>query len=139
MTNPDNKGLQEPIDAIYPLVTKFKDSYSRADIWAMATLVSADLAVVDGRPHGYHFLMRYIGRTDCEGADAKGIGGPDIAMPTNDLTTHELLAFFKDNFDMDMDETVTIMGVHAVAVAHRENVGFGNVGKEDGWVYDAKE
>jgi len=139
MTNPDNAGLQEPIDAIYPIVEKFKGSYSRADIWAMATLVSADLAVVDGRPHGYHFLMRYIGRTDCDGADAKGVGGPDITMPTNQLTTHELLAFFKDNFDMDTDETVTIMGVHAVAVAHRENVGFGNVGKEDGWVYDAHE
>lgn len=137
MTNPDNKGLQEPIDAIYPLVVKFKDSYSRADIWAMATLVSADLAVV-GRSHGYHFPMSYIGRTDCEGADAKGVGGPDIAMPKNDLTTHELLAFFRDNFDMDTDETVTIMGAHAVAVAHRENRGFGSVGKEDGWVYDAK-
>jgi hypothetical protein len=139
MTYPDNKGLQEPIDAIYPLVTKFKDRYSRADIWTMATLVSADLAVVDGRPHGYHFLMRYIGRTDCKGADAKGAGGPDIVMPTNDLTTHELLAFFKDEFDMDMDETVTIMGAHAVAVARRENVGFGNVDKEDGWVYNAHE
>ncbi|KAL3806746.1 hypothetical protein ACHAXA_000233 [Cyclostephanos tholiformis] len=139
MTNPDNKGLQEPIDAIYPVVTKFKDSYSRADIWAMATLVSADLAVVDGRPHGLHFPMRYIGRTDCEGADAKGVGGPDVKLPTNDLTTHELLAFFKDNFDMDMEETVTIMGVHAVATAHRKDSGFGNVGKEDGWVYDAHD
>ncbi len=139
MTNPDHRGLQEPIDAIYPLVMKFEDRYSRADIWTMATLVSADLAVVDGRPHGYHFLMRYVGRTDCKGADAKGVGGPDIAMPTNDLTTHELLAFFKDEFDMDIDETVAIMGAHAVAVAHRENVGFGNVDKEDGWVYDAHE
>ena len=139
MTNPDNQGLQEPIDAIYPIVDKFKASYSRADIWAMATLVSADLAVVDGRPHGYHFLMRYIGRHDCSGADAKGVGGPDITMPTNDLTTHELLAFFAKNFEFDLAETVTVMGVHAVAVAHRENVGFGNIGKEDGWVYKADD
>ncbi|KAL3810433.1 hypothetical protein ACHAXA_006580, partial [Cyclostephanos tholiformis] len=139
MTNPDNKGLQEPIDAIYPVVTKFKDSYSRADIWAMATLVSADLAVVDGRPHGLHFPMRYIGRTDCEGSDAKGVGGPDVTMPSTDFTTHELLAFFKNNFDMDMEETVTIMGVHSVAVASRDASGFGNVGKEDGWVFDAAE
>ena len=139
MTNPDNQGLQEPIDAIYPIVDKFKASYSRADIWAMATLVSADLAVVDGRPHGYHFLMRYIGRHDCSGADAKGVGGPDITMPTNDLTTHELLAFFAKNFEFDLAETVTVMGVHAVAVAHRENIGFGNIGKEDGWVYKADD
>ena len=139
MTNPDNQGLQEPIDAIYPIVDMFKASYSRADIWAMATLVSADLAVVDGRPHGYHFLMRYIGRHDCIGADAKGVGGPDVTMPTNDLTTHELLDFFAKNFEFDLAETVTVMGVHAVAVAHRENVGFGNIGKEEGWVYKADD
>jgi len=139
MTNPDNQGLQEPIDAIYPIVDMFKASYSRADIWAMATLVSADLAVVDGRPHGYHFLMRYIGRHDCIDADAKGVGGPDVTMPTNDLTTHELLDFFAKNFEFDLAETVTVMGVHAVAVAHRENVGFGNIGKEDGWVYKADD
>ena len=139
LTNPDNKGLEESIKAIYPIVEKFKDSYSRADIWALATLVSADLAVMNGRPHGLHFPMRYIGRKDCEGdVNLKGIGGPDVEMPSNDFTTHELLDFFKKYFDFDADETVTIMGVHAVAVMHRDNVGFGNKGKEDGWVYDAE-
>ena len=83
--------------------------------------------------------MRYIGRDDCEGADFTGVGGPDVEMPGNDLSTHELLEFFKKYFDFSTEETVIIMGVHAVAVAHRENVGFGNVGKEDGWVFDAEE
>lgn len=138
MTNVDNKGLEEPIDAIYPIVKKFKDSYSRADIWAMATLVSADLSVINGRPHGYHFPFRFIGRDDCSGANAKGVGGPDVEMPSNDLTTHGLLHFFKKYFDFDEDETVTIMGVHSVAVANRHISGFGNKGKEEGWVFDAK-
>ena len=32
-----------------------------------------------------------------------------------------------------------IMGAHAVAVATRENVGFGNLGKEEGWVFEAED
>ena len=44
LTNRDNTGLKEPIEAIYPIVDKFKESYSRADIWALATLVAADVS-----------------------------------------------------------------------------------------------
>ena len=141
MSNPDNRGLEEPIDAIASIVKKYKDSYSRADIWALATLVSADKAVLNTklRPKGLTFPMTFIGRLDCEGADAKGYGGPHVDMPSNDLTTHELLKFFSDSFGFTSDETVAIMGAHSAAVAHRENVGFGNVGKEDGWVFDAEE
>lgn len=107
MSNPDNKGLLEPIEAIYPLVKKFHDSYSRADIWALATLVSADLSLIgDDRPDDISFSMRFIGREDCSGADAKGVGGPEVEMPSNDLNTHELLEFFSDEFDFDADETV---------------------------------
>jgi len=138
LDNPDNKGLGEVIEAIYPIVEKFAASYSRADIWALATLVSADLSVLNGRPFGYHFPMRYIGRKDCGGADGRGIGGPDPTMPSADFTTHEVLDYFEEYFGFDADETVTIMGVHAVGVAHREISGFGNEGVEDGWVFDAE-
>ena len=44
LTNRDNTGLKEPIEAIFPIVDKFKESYSRADIWALATLVAADVS-----------------------------------------------------------------------------------------------
>ena len=139
MTNIDNAGLDEPINAIYPIVEKFKDSYSRSDIWVMASLVSADLSIVEGRPAGLHFPMRYIGREDCEGADAKGFGGPDVELPSNHVTTHELLDFFKEHFDFDTEETVIIMGVHAVATGHRDISGFGVEGEEVGWVFNAKD
>eukprot|EP00571_Detonula_confervacea_P013404 CAMPEP_0172302870 /NCGR_PEP_ID=MMETSP1058-20130122/4522_1 /TAXON_ID=83371 /ORGANISM="Detonula confervacea, Strain CCMP 353" /LENGTH=306 /DNA_ID=CAMNT_0013013519 /DNA_START=488 /DNA_END=1407 /DNA_ORIENTATION=- len=148
LENADNNGLLEPIEAIASIVDRYKEWYSRADIWAMATLVSADMSLValgddggliDERPDGIQFAMSYIGRKDCEGADAMGLGGPDIEMPSNDLTTHELLDFFSDKFDFNSEEAVTIMGAHAVAVATRENVGFGNLGKEEGWVFEAEE
>ena len=139
MTNADNKGLYEPINALYPIVQEFKDSFSRADIWALAALVSADLALVEGRPAGFQFPMRYIGRKDCEGANAKGIGGPDFMLPSNHVTTHELLNFFKEKFNFDTEETVIIMGVHAVATLHREISGFGVKDEEFGWVFNAKD
>ena len=151
LSNPDNKGLLEPIEHLASLVDTFKDRYSRADVWAMATLVAADKSLVvlddngtlvDERPEGLdalHFPMTHIGRTDCVGADEKGIGGPDVEMPSNDLTTHELLQFFDDEFNFTTEEAVAIMGAHSVAVATRENVGFGNLGKEEGWVCHAEE
>mmetsp|Transcript_1395 Transcript_1395/g.3529 ORF Transcript_1395/g.3529 Transcript_1395/m.3529 type:complete len:540 (-) Transcript_1395:91-1710(-) len=138
LDNADNKGLKEPIEAIADIVEEFRGSYSRADIWALATLVSADMAVLGPRPEGLHFPMRYFGRKDCHGASPSGVGGPDVPMCKNDLTTHELLDFFKKYFDFDTEETVVIMGVHAVGVAHRNNIGFGNKDKEDGWVFDAE-
>ena len=96
------------------------------------------MALIEDRPADITFHMHYIGRKDCSGADAMGIGGDDVEMPSNDLNTHELLDFFEDTFGFDTDETVVIMGVHAVGVAHRNNIGFGNVGKEDGWVFEAE-
>jgi len=151
LENPDNNGLLEPIEEIAPIVEAFKSQYSRADVWAMATLVSADKSLValdengelvDERPEGLHWLhfpMTHVGRKDCEGANAMGIGGPKVEMPSNDLTTHELLTFFSDEFNFSTDETVAIMGAHSVAVASRTNVGFGNLGKEEGWVCHAEE
>ena len=96
------------------------------------------MALIEDRPAYITFHMHYIGRKDCSGADAMGIGGDDVEMPSNDLNTHELLDFFEDTFGFDTDETVVIMGVHAVGVAHKNNIGFGNVGKEDGWVFEAE-
>jgi len=139
MANQDNKGLMEPITNISEIVERYDETHSRADIWALATLVSADMSITGERPEGINFPLNFIGRKDCEGADAMGIGGPDIAMPSNDLTTHELLKFFRDEFDFNTDEAVSIMGAHAVAVATRSNVGFGNLGKEEGWVFEAEE
>lgn len=109
-TDADNRGLEEAIDAISYITDKYNDSYSRADVWALATLVSADLAITGGRPDGLHFPMRYIGRKDCSGADSKGLGGPEVKMPSNDFTTHELLEFFREYFGFDTEEVVVIMG-----------------------------
>ncbi|KAL7548017.1 hypothetical protein ACHAWF_011297 [Thalassiosira exigua] len=147
LDNPDHNGLLEPIEAIADVVEKFKEHYSRTDVWTMATLVSADMALVnkkERRRSRVDFPMRHYGRRVCEGANDQGIGGPDVKMPSNDLNTHELLQFFQEEFDFDEDETVAIMGIHSVAVATRSHVGFGNKDEhgedlEEGWVFEAEE
>ena len=60
-------------------------------------------------------------------------------MYTNHMTTHEMVEFFDLRFGLNPYEMVVLMGVHSAAVAVRENVGFGNPGREDGWIHDAEE
>eukprot|EP00984_Skeletonema_dohrnii_P017055 scaffold7682_cov137-Skeletonema_dohrnii-CCMP3373.AAC.9 len=135
----DNRGLDEPIDLLFPLVQKYHHKLSRGDVWAYCAIVSADMAVVDNRPDDLNFNMHYVGRKDCEGADEKGYGGPEVIMYEPHMTTHEMIEFFDERFGLDAYEMTVLMGVHSAAVAHRENLGFGNIGREDGWVEEAKE
>jgi hypothetical protein len=135
----DNRGLDEPVELLFPLVQKYQHTFSRADVWAYCAVVAADLAVVENRPNDLHFYMHYVGRKDCEGADEKGFGGPKVEMYTNHMTTHEMIEFFDQRFGLNPYEMVVLMGVHSAAVAVRENVGFGNRGREDGWIHDAEE
>jgi len=139
-TNPDNNGLDVPIDALVPIVNKYAHDadltaaigspVTRADIWALATLVGVDQAVGDARPEVVTYSMTHIGRPDCaDGVD--GYGGPDRELPGADFTTHELVAFFEDNFGFTSDETVCIMGAHSIGVASRRNSGFDG---QHGWV-----
>jgi len=133
----DNRGLKEPVELLFPLVQKYQHKLSRADIWAYCAVVSADMAVLDNRPLDFHVHMNYVGRKDCNGADEKGFGGPKVVMYEPHLDTHELIEFFYERFGFNPYETVVLMGVHAAAVAHRENLGFGNVRREDGWIEEA--
>ncbi len=50
LNNIDNNGLEGPMDEILPLVEKFKGSYSWADIWTIAALISTNLAIMEDRP-----------------------------------------------------------------------------------------
>ena len=54
-------------------------------------------------------------------------------MPPPDLTTSQLLDFFRHNFDFNAQGTVTIMGAHTIDVAQQTNLGFS---RDLGWVQD---
>lgn len=120
INNPDNKGLEIPIDAIAPTVTKYNGLLSRADIWSLATLVAAEEA--QRRQGRISFPLEYVGRTDCASNDGKT--GPIQDLPSPDLTTHQLLTFFSSNFGLSTRETVALMGAHTIGQMTRENSGF---------------
>jgi hypothetical protein len=145
MANPDNFGLEVPIAALDSVVTVHEDpilGISRADIWALATLVGADVSqpfpVAD-------FSLNTVGRINCEDAgdpcfDAQNVEipctqtqGPTREIPHADITTADLFHFFSTEFGFNMRETVALFGAHTIGVLTRENSGFDG---PDGWVVD---
>lgn len=126
MSNLDNTGLLIPIDALAPVVSTYRGNLSRADIWALATIVAAEEA--QRRDDHIPMPFEWVGRTDCSSATGKT--GPAQNLPPVDLTTHELMKFFLDNFGLSTRETVALMGAHTIGQLRQQNSGF--IGP-DGW------
>ena len=141
LDNIDNLGLAGAINALRPIVEEYAvDGVSRADIWALAATTGADLA--QGRER-VDFDFTAYGRATCEQANdvcrnQDGVNvvcdethGPHRDLPSADLTTHQLLDFFAQNFDFSLHETVAIMGAHTLGRLRRRNSGFDG---DNGWV-----
>lgn len=145
LLNADNNGLEVPMSALQSIVDEHENEalgFSRADIWALAALVGADIAqpfpIID-------LTMTTIGRVNCEEAnnrclDDQGVQrpcrsdrGPHRELPHADITTDKLFHFFSDEFGFDVKETVALFGAHTLGVLTRENSGFDG---QDGWVTD---
>lgn len=129
LDNADNLGLEEPIDALAPVIAVHtsEGGLTRADIWAMAAMVSAE----DAQPNNnaqQDYNFEWYGRSTCDAIDGKG--GPDRELPSADLDTHQLLAFFFDEFGLDGRETVALMGAHSIGTLTRANSGFDGA---NGW------
>ncbi len=80
---------------------------TRADVWALAAMTAAD-EMQQGDSVQYSF--DFYGRETC--GDMRG--GPDITMPSNHITTDELLDFFEVEFGFGPQESVAIMGAHTL-------------------------
>lgn len=140
MTDPDNAGLDVPIAALEPVVNMFSHyGVTRADIWVLAALEGVSGQQADGDPDNRFFTMDWIGRPTCDGLDSadckEGLcqqdRGPARALPSPNLNTHDLLAYFSDNFNFDARDTVAIMGAHTLGKLARENSGYNGV---NGWL-----
>lgn len=136
MKNADNKGLEKSLDALEPICGKYKGTkITMADCIALAALRGAYLAQPDNSEKR-EFVMEWIGRPTCEDMnevckDENGNEvtcttrrGPHREMPSSNLTTHDLLAWFKEHFDFGKKETVAIMGAHAIGTLSPSNSGF---------------
>ena len=139
LSNPANKGLRVAVDALTPIVAELEDDclgVSRADLWAFAALVAADVS-----QNNLIFSDTFkVGRENCETVgtcindeNSCATNGPDQTSdhPSNDFTTHQLIAFMNAHFGFDARETVALMGVHTLGRALPENSGFEG---GSGWV-----
>jgi Peroxidase len=131
LDNKDNAGIGPAIDILTPIVNRHAlDGASRADVWALAATVGVDVAQPSG--NRIDFNLKWWGRTDCEktgqaclGADGKAVTcsvkkGPHHEFPNTNMNTHDLYAFFSNNFGFNQRDTVTIMGAHAIGVIRPE-------------------
>jgi hypothetical protein len=113
MSNSDNAGLDDPIDALDSTVSFYEIQLTRADVWALAALTAAgDMQPAEVLGRGA-YNKHYYGRESC--FEAKGVCcGPDVVMPSNHITTEDLLDFFSDEFAFSSTETVAILGAHTL-------------------------
>jgi len=145
MSNADNNGLTLPIESLQPTADRWGAYLSRADIWALAALVGADVAQ-EGGDDRVDFSLEHVGRVDCESEARDGcrdrfgrlvectpFQGPHRSLPHADITTADLFHFFAKQFGFNDKETVALMGAHTLGSLARENSGFD---AEHGWVKD---
>ena len=145
LTNPDNKGLDVPINALAPIVTKYKASLSRADVWVLATLVGSEVSQPRNADFNVDFAFTEFGRVDCEKQQSvcrneAGVShgcsatrGPHRVLPGANTNSRDLFAFFSNNFGFSQRETVAILGAHTIGVLNRKNSG---VDGQNGWVVE---
>ena len=148
MTNIHNRGLDVPIDALAPIVDKYKGTLSRTDVWALAAMVGSHVSQPTDASFSVDFAFTEFGRIDCEQQQSvcrneAGIShgcsvkrGPHRVLPGANTNTHELFTFFKSNYGFNTRETVAIMGAHTIGVLSRENSG---IDGRNGWVLNNRE
>jgi len=138
LSNPDNNGLDIPINALDSIVQKYtvnqNTGLSRADIWGLAALTAADVS--QSSTTRVNFSFSWIGRKDCENVQSNcfdrnnqqqpctATRGPHRQMPSGDFTTSELLHYFSNEFGFDATQTVALMGAHTLGAAHRQTTGY---------------
>jgi hypothetical protein len=130
LTDINNNGLAHPISVLEPVVAQFENAsmgVSRADIWALAAMVGADVA-----PHGtttqpINFTMNWFGRVNCENANtvctnAQGTAvpctatvGPARNMPSVNFDSPSLFSYFATEYvSLTQRQVVALMGAHTV-------------------------
>eukprot|EP00951_Prasinocladus_malaysianus_P031635 scaffold304162_cov33-Prasinocladus_malaysianus.AAC.1 len=127
LDDPDNFGLDIPMDALDPIVEAFpynETGLSRADIYALAGLQGAyDSQPVEPGARGfYEYELEFSGRPDCDGDYRKG---PHREMPQSTGNGEYVITYFKETFGLEnVTEIVALMGAHSLGQASMDNSGY---------------
>jgi len=134
LTNPENGGLQVPINAMRSIVQAYegRDGVTRADLWALAATVGADVLQTDVR---VFMNMDTVGRINCEDANSVCLNeagvqqecsatrGPHRVIPGMVTNSRDLFDFFNKEFGFSVKQGVALMGAHTIGELRAEDVG----------------
>lgn len=125
MSNQANLGLTKPMDALTDVVTQHAaDGVTRADIWALAATVGAD--ILQRSNSRIDFTFNTWGRVNCEdtGSPCLDENGNTVTCsstlgshrphPGVNMFTADVYQFFLDEFGFDQTDTITILGAHTI-------------------------
>mmetsp|Transcript_14698 Transcript_14698/g.35875 ORF Transcript_14698/g.35875 Transcript_14698/m.35875 type:complete len:737 (-) Transcript_14698:3317-5527(-) len=146
LTDPDNKGLDFPIELLDNVVASLPPNsfITRADVWAMAAMAANQMSAPPDRGVDFVSLnnFQWFGRPTCEmkaaaggrttcGTDSNGntatctsTTGPFVPLCHGTAGTQEVLEFFEDSFGFNAQQVTAIMGAHSVGRMNRQNSGF---------------
>jgi hypothetical protein len=122
LSNPDNNGLELPIDQLAPIVDQYTGTgITRADVWAIAAMVGANDSQAQNNA-AQDYEVAWYGRPTCN--DITGKGGPDPELPSADLDSRGLGLFFLNEFQFTPRDTAAILGAHSLGELSQTNSGF---------------
>ena len=119
LESPENKGLQEAIDILEPILQKVNSNndeggvMSRADLWALAGNIMIEEA---GGPS----LEYKVGRVDT--SDCKGQGTRHVSSESKG--SKEVERVFVDELGFTHREVVALIGAHVLGKATKEHSGY---------------
>ena len=115
LTNPDNFGLEDPIDDLEDIVEDYAEFLTRGDVWVLAAYAALERQQNNNNNNNNNvrvsYDLQFVGRPSCDGDHTRG---PDRTLPSPHLTTDSLVEFFDKEFGFDARETTAIMGAHTL-------------------------
>jgi Peroxidase len=118
LSDSSNFGLNEPIQALSDVVTRYSETLTRADLWVLAGLVAAESAQTrcnnnnGGTNNIVAFEMQFTGRSVCP--EENPVGGPKRSLPSAHFVTDQVVEFFSTNFGFSEEQAVAILGAHTL-------------------------
>ena len=93
---------------------------SRADFWALASIVAVELGAKKGKTNLPELVFR-AGRIDCnESPD----DSQEFEYPEGNMDHDTMFAYFESHFGYNANQTVALMGAHSLGVLKRGNSGY---------------